>query len=153
MLLNIKKITAREAPYDLLYDADPSREAVADYLSRGECYAAFIDGIPIPAGVCVLLRTRPFTMEIVNIAVDETFRRRGIAKKMIACCMERAREAGCGVLEVGTGNSGMAQLALYQKCGFSITSVDIDFFRKHYQEPIFENGIECRHMIRLSMEL
>lgn len=147
----IKRMKPEEAPYGLLYEADPSREAVADYLERGECYAAFMGDTP--AGVYVLLRTRPFTMELVNIAVDEAHRRKGIAKQMIAHCVERARESGCSVLEVGTGNAGIGQLALYQKCGFSITSVDIDFFRKHYPEPIFENGIECRHMVRLSMDL
>ncbi|WP_298614537.1 hypothetical protein [uncultured Odoribacter sp.] len=63
------------------------------------------------------------------------------------------RRKGAQMLEVGTGNAGIGQLALYQKCGFTIIEIDFDFFRKNYTESIFENGIECRHMVRLSMDL
>ena len=56
-----------EIPYELLYEADPSREAVADYIARGSCYIARIEGRTV--GVSVLLRTRPFTMELVNLCV------------------------------------------------------------------------------------
>lgn len=45
-------------------------------------------------------------------------------------------------IEVGTGNSSIGQLALYQKCGFRITGVDRDFFIRHYIEEIFESGIQ-----------
>ena len=118
------------------------------------------DALPIYAkvsgkiiGVSVLLRTRPFTMELVNLAVEESCQGRGVGKRLIRHAVETARNAGCTVLEVGTGNSGIAQLALYQRCGFSIDSIDKDFFSRHYREKIIENGIECRHMIRLKMEL
>ena len=40
-----------------------------------------------------------------------------------------------------------------QKCGFRITGIDIDFFIRCYQEEIFENGIQCRDMIRLTQYL
>lgn len=43
--------------------------------------------------------------------------------------------------------------ALYQKCGFRIVGIDRDFFTDHYPEPIYENGIWCRDMIRLSIHL
>ncbi|MFC0472483.1 histidine phosphatase family protein [Halalkalibacter kiskunsagensis] len=35
----------------------------------------------------------------------------------------------------------------------SYIGVDMDFFIKHYPEEIFENGIQCRDMIRLSQDL
>ena len=56
-------------------------------------------------------------------------------------------------IEVGTGNSSIGQLSLYQKCHFRIIGVDINFFTKHYTKEIFENGIQCIDMIRLSQEL
>lgn len=64
-----------------------------------------------------------------------------------------AKSKGYKTIEVGTGNSSVGQLALYQKCGFRIIGVDMDFFIKHYPELIFENGIQCRDMIRLSQDL
>lgn len=32
-------------------------------------------------------------------------------------------------------------------------SIDIDYFVKYYEEHIFENGIQCKDMVRLEMEL
>ena len=147
--LTIEQTGPHEAiPYELLYEADPSREAVADYIARGSCYIARIEGRTV--GVSVLLRTRPFTMELVNLCVAEPYRRQGIATRLIAHAAERARAAECRILEVGTGNAGIGQLALYQRCGFSIEK---NYFVRHYPEPIYENGIECRDMVRLRMEL
>lgn len=141
-----------QAPMELLYTADPSEEAVADYLRRGRCFIGTVEGTL--AGVYVMLPTRPFTVELVNVAVKEEFRGRGYGKQMVDHSIARAREAGYKTIEVGTGNSGMAQLGLYQKCGFSMTHIDVDFFRRHYRWPVIdENGIECRHMVRLSQDL
>lgn len=140
-----------EIPYFLLLLADPSMEAIGDYLQRGTCYVVCAEAQMI--GVCVLLKTRPFTMELVNLAVAEEWQGKNIAKRLIRHVVEVAKEEGAKVLEVGTGNAGIGQLALYQKCGFTIIGVEFDFFRKHYTEKIVENGIECRHMIRMSMDL
>jgi len=64
-----------------------------------------------------------------------------------------AKTKGYKTIEIGTGNSSLGQLALYQKCGFRIVGVDRDFFVRHYQDEIFENGIQCRDMVRLSQDL
>jgi hypothetical protein len=67
--------------------------------------------------------------------------------------VHRAKRNGYKTIEVGTGNSSIGQLALYQKCGFRITGIDRDFFIRHYEEDIFENDIQCRDMVRLSQDL
>ncbi len=150
--MSIELLTdAGNAPLDLLYNADPSVEAVADYLKRGECFVGKVDDEV--AGVYVLLPTRPFTVELVNVAVEWKFQGRGYGKQLVEHAVKQARERGYKTIEVGTGNCGMMQLALYQKCGFSMTHIDVDFFRRHYPAPIFENGMECRHMVRLSQDL
>lgn len=138
-------------PYNLLLLADPSIEAINDYLKRGECYVAHADDDAV--GVYVLIKTRPFTFELVNVAVDERYQGRGIGKKLVLHAIDTAREEKAKVVEVGTGNSSIFQLALYQKCGFRVVGVDRDFFKKHYKEKIMENGIECIDMIRLSIDL
>lgn len=145
-------LSVEELPYDLLYEADPSREAVEDYTRRGKCYGAF-DSDGLPVGICVLLRTRPFTMELVNLSVRTDFQRRGVGRSLIEYAKHKSRSERCTVLEVGTANAGTGQLAFYQKCGFEIDGIDRDFFRRNYPEPIFEDGIECRHMVRLRIEL
>jgi ribosomal protein S18 acetylase RimI-like enzyme len=148
----IRKLGAgEEIPYDLLLLADPSVEAVNEYIHRGECYIAIIDNQIV--GVYVLIRTRPFTMELVNVAVDENFQGRGIGKALVKDAVNRARESNAKVIEVGTGNSSAHQHLLYQKCGFRMVGIDVGFFKKHYEEEIIENGVRCVDMIRMSQDL
>ncbi|MCP3760931.1 GNAT family N-acetyltransferase [Domibacillus sp. A3M-37] len=138
-------------PYELLLLADPSRHIVDDYLKRGECF--LIEENDLTIGVYVLLPTRPETAELVNIAVIESRQGKGLGKKLISHAIEQARASAFKILEVGTGNSSLPQLALYQKCGFRMTGVDSGFFIRHYEEEIWENGIQCRDMVRLQMDL
>ncbi|MDR4927006.1 GNAT family N-acetyltransferase [Peribacillus simplex] len=140
-----------QPPMHLLLLADPSRELVEEYLGSGTCFVAVTDERMI--GVYVLLQKGPKLVEIMNIAVDERHHGRGIGRQLIEHAIGHAREQGYKTIEIGTGNSGIGQLALYQKCGFRITGVDRDFFNRNYAEAIYENGIQCQDMIRLSQSL
>lgn len=150
--MNIRKLNSNENyPMELLLLADPSRKLVEEYIKRGECFISEIDNHII--GVYVLLPTRPKTVELVNIAVAEEMHGKGIGRQLVSHAIQTARSRGYKTIEVGTGNSSIGQLALYQKCGFRIVGVDIDFFIRHYPEEIYENGIQCRDMVRLSQDL
>ncbi|MEI4771338.1 GNAT family N-acetyltransferase [Psychrobacillus sp. FJAT-51614] len=148
--MNTKRIT-EAYPLDLLLLADPSEKLVKQYVGRGECFIAEQNGRTI--GVYVLLPTRPETVELVNVAVAEQQQGKGIGKALILDAIEKAKQQGYKIMEIGTGNSSIGQLALYQKCGFRITGVDKDFFLLHYEAEIIENGIACVDMIRLTMKL
>ncbi|WMM23921.1 GNAT family N-acetyltransferase [Tissierella sp. MB52-C2] len=137
-------------PLELLLLADPSKNSIEDYLSRGICYIYRTDKI---VGTYILIKTRPNTMEIVNISVKEDMQGKGIGKRLLLHAISVSKEEGAMTLEIGTGNSSLQQLSLYQKCGFRIVGVDKDFFIRHYDEEIIENGIICRDMIRLSIDL
>jgi GNAT superfamily N-acetyltransferase len=150
--IEIKRLDNNEGiPYDLLLLADPSIEIINDYINRGDCYGAYVNNNIV--GSFVIIRTRPLTLELVNVSVREAYQGKGIGKRLILSAIELAKKENANVLELGTGNSSINQLALYQKCGFRIVGVDRDFFRRHYKEKIIENGIECIDMIRLSMDL
>ncbi|WP_197088278.1 GNAT family N-acetyltransferase [Paenibacillus dauci] len=138
-------------PMELLLSADPSPAIIKDYLTRGQCYIARQEQDVI--GVYVLLPTRPHTVELVNVAVAESHQNKGIGKQLVQHAIHTAQEQHYHTIEMGTGNSSIHQLALYQKCGFRIVGVDLDFFVRHYEEPIYENGIQCRDMIRLMQDL
>ncbi|MES1039668.1 GNAT family N-acetyltransferase [Peribacillus simplex] len=138
-------------PMHLLLLADPSRELVEGYLESGTCFVAVSDKRMI--GVSFFLQKGPELIEIMNIAVDQRHHGRGIGRQLIEHAKGHAREKGYKMIEIGTGNSGIGQLALYQKCGFRITGVDRDFFNRNYSEAIYENGIQCQDMIRLSQSL
>ncbi|KKK36367.1 acetyltransferase [Mesobacillus campisalis] len=148
----IRKLTVdEEPPMDLLLLADPSPKLVQEYIKRGVCFLAESNGEIM--GVYVLLPTRPGTVELVNIAVVEEQHGKGLGKNLVMNAIKEAKTRGFKTIEIGTGNSSIGQLALYQKCGFRMIGVDRDFFTRHYPEEIFENGIQCRDMIRLSQDL
>lgn len=138
-------------PHALLLSADPSEESLNSYLESSIAFGAFRNSELL--GIVLAMATRPFTMELLNLAVEEKHQNSGIGKALIRKTIETARHLGFHTIEVGTGNAGIGQLALYQKCGFRISGIIPDYFVRHYPDPIEENGIPCRDMIRLSLEL
>jgi N-acetylglutamate synthase-like GNAT family acetyltransferase len=77
--MEIRKVdTIGSVPMELLLLADPSEQIVKEYLKRGQCYVAELSGNIV--AVYVLLPTRPETVEIVNIAVNENHQGKGIGK-------------------------------------------------------------------------
>ncbi len=150
--LRIRPLERDEAvPYELLLSADPNRALVDAYAKRGTTQVAeTAEGV---IGVYVLIDTRPDTMELVNVAVADAHQGRGIGKRLVLHAIQAARSAGVKTLEVGTGSTGVTQLALYQKCGFRMVGIDRDFFVRHYDEPIYENGMQLFDMVRLAMDL
>jgi len=150
--MNIRQLSIHEnPPMELLLAADPSQKLVESYVKRGHCFVAESNDQWI--GVYVLLPTRPQTIEIVNIAVDESHQGQGIGKDLLRHAISTAKTLGYTTIEIGTGNSSIGQLALYQKCGFRIVEVDLNFFLRHYEEENIENGIRCMDMIRLSQDI
>ncbi len=160
--LTIRRLTPGEPPpWGLLLLADPSCPRVEAYLAAGHCYVAAL-AEPLAGaknagdaiiGVLVLVATGPRVYELMNIAVAERYQGRGWGKQLVHAAISEARRLGAEVLEVGTGNSSLQQLALYQKCGFRIAGVEQDFFKEGYGAEIYENGIRCLDMIRLSLSL
>ena len=160
--LTSRRLTAGEPPpWELLLLADPSRPRVEAYLAGGHCYVAALAEAPSGEmctadaiiGVFVLAATGARVYELMNIAVAESHQGRGWGKQLVHAAIAEARRLGAESLEVGTGNSSLQQLALYQKCGFRIVGVERDFFKEGYGAEIYENSIRCLDMIRLSLSL
>jgi len=152
MNISISKLKNKShAPMDLLLLADPSEELVKSYLEKGTCYIAELSGEIV--GVILIMETKPYTVEIMNLAVKEELHNNGIGKKLLLFAIEEIKKGDTKIIEIGTGNPGVVQMLLYQKCGFRIVDIDFDFFRRTHPEPIYENGIECRDMIRMRIDL
>jgi len=142
---------AEEIPYDLLLLADPYQAAIDKYLSASEIYIASLSTKVI--GLYVLYPAGAGTIEIKNIAVEESLQGKGIGKQMLGHAAEICRSKGIDTLIIGTANSSIGQLFLYQQQGFEIFDIKRDFFLDNYIEPIFEDGIQCKHMIMLKKKL
>lgn len=138
-------------PYDLLLLADPSIIMINTYLSLAEVYVMEQDQQVI--GSYVLLPAGPGTIEIKNIAVNPAWQGKGLGKILLQDAAQRARANGYKYICIGTGNSSIAQLYLYQRQGFEITAIKKGYFTAHYNESIYENGIQCKHMIMLEKQL
>jgi len=151
--VSITKLQSHEPlPMALLLLADPSERLVNEYVQRGQCYIARHDNGAV-VGEYVLIPTRPDTVELVNVAVDENYQGQGIGKRLVQHAVASAKTMGYKTIEVGTGSTGAAQLMLYQQCGFRMTWIDREFFVRHYDEPIYENGLQIIDMVRMAQDL
>jgi len=140
-----------EIPFHLLLLADPSKAAIDKYIHESTIYVAAVEQTIV--GVLVLYPVSEQVIEIKNIAVDENYQRRGIGKQMLQKAVSTAIDNKYETIIIGTGNSSIHQLFLYQQQGFELYDIRFNFFTDNYPEPIFEDGIQCRHMLMLRMNL
>ncbi len=90
-------------------------------------------------------------MHILNLAVDRSYRRQGIAKKLVLAAINRSHQKGGkrGFLEVRSSNT--AAQKLYSSLGFTGTSVRRDY----YDEPVEDAVImtlrdgEFEHLVKV----
>ena len=140
-----------EKHWQLLMEADPSRQQIEKYSDTGYTFELLSDDDI--AGIIIVTPKTTERVEIMNLSVDEKWRGRGFAKALIEYACSFSAVKGYRIAEIGTGNSSIYQLALYQKVGFRIMGIDHDSFSRNYPEPIYENGMLCRDMIRLERKL
>ena len=133
----------------LLLVADPDKAAVLSYCMEAEILVAMNRATLLGVGV-LAKENKIYTLK--NLSVVGQYQRKGIARLLIAALKKLAKKKGGSILEVGTGNSSLPALALYQKCGFRIHRIERKFFDS-YPEPIFENGIRCIDKVCLRVEL
>ena len=140
-----------QIPYDLLLLADETIESIDKYIHQSDIYVFERDNVQI--AVCALQTIDSDTVEIKNIAVETAFQGQGIGQRVLKDAITLAKEKGFKKILIGTGDAGIMQLYLYQKVGFEIDDIKHRFFIDNFPEPIFENGIQLKHMIILKMDL
>lgn len=150
MNIKICSVSPEQAPLALLLEADPSEINVKKYLENSICYVAELSGKVV--GVCVLNSLKDKKIELYNIAVDPGLQAKGIGTTLLNHVIEMSKQLGVKRIELGTGTFGY-QLAFYQRAGFRVDSIEKDFFILHYEEPIFEHGIQHKDRLRLFLDL
>lgn len=152
MTEDIRKLGRAEAiPYELLLLADETVQAIDKYIHDSDIYVLEQDGKM--TGVYVLYKLDEHAVEIKNVAVREELQGRGIGKLLLQHAEARAREKGFRDILIGTPDSAVIQLRLYQKAGFVISGIKKDFFIINYPEPIIEDGIQLKDMVILKKVL
>jgi ribosomal-protein-alanine N-acetyltransferase len=109
---------------------------VADYL-RHECIVATIQDRL--AGFAVARRTAADELEILNVAVDPPFRRRGVARMLVEQLLANFR--GNVYLEVRVSN--LAARKLYHSLGFEAIGVRNDYYEAPGESAIVMKFHSC----------
>ncbi|MGL6527709.1 GNAT family N-acetyltransferase [Aeromonas hydrophila] len=139
-----------QLPLALLLEADPAEQRIAAYLPGAWGFAALAGNEIV--GACVAGLVGGQTAEIFNIAVTSNRQQQGIGSGLLRFVLTSLAGKGVCRVELGTGSFGH-QLAYYQRHGFRVDAVAKDHFLIHYPEPLIENGIQHRDMLRLSLAL
>lgn len=147
-MLTYKQLTTpNSAEMQLLLLADPSEKKLAGYLPTSVVFSASdASGL---AGILVMKSQSAQTLEIMNIAVVPDKQRRGYAQELLAFAQRWAQQQAYQILRIATGSTSLTQLYVYQKCGFRMCRVMQDYFTRHYEYPIYENGLRLRDQIVL----
>ncbi len=150
-MITIKRIANEDVPYDLLFLADENDEQISKYKDVAVFWGAKVDGEIV--GILGLTEIHEQASEIVNIAVAEKFENRRIATKLIQEAIAYSKEKPYREIVIKTGNCGIKQLYLYQRCGFRFDAINKNYIAEHYPMPIFENDIQCLDQIVLKKTL
>lgn len=110
-----------------LYSEERTQSAIRDR----QLYVAKLNGI-VAGYVLVKIRSydwpgvvRRKVMLVDEICVEQAFRGHGIGKRMMEEVHALARAFGCTDLQLGVYPQNDAAVGFYQKCGFTIRSIDM----------------------------
>lgn len=121
-------------PAEEVFGVDLNDQAVQDVVF----VTAYIDDVAVGCGAY-----RPLdkdSAELKRIYVDNSYRKRGIASKILTWLEQEAQLAGYSTLRLETGPEQPESIALYEKCGF------------YYIEP-FGEYIHCPSSICMEKKL
>jgi len=97
-------------------------------------------GAALPVGFA-LARVVADESELLSIGVVPERQRAGVARRLVAACVERAAAAGAGVLFLEVGEANRAARALYDGLGFQV----IGRRHRYYATPTgFEDALVMR---------
>lgn len=147
--MEFTEVSGSEVPMQLLLEGDPSEQSIESYLDDSWCFAAKKDGQIL--GVCVAKITGERIAEIFNVSVCPTFQQQGIGSGLLSFALSELAAKQVSRVELGTGTFGY-QLTYYQRLGFRVDSILKDHFLVNYPEPIYENGLQHKDMLRLFIE-
>lgn len=139
----IRRVETDKRQYlPLLLLGDEQESLIDGYLDRGDLFVWEKDGKAV--AVCVVTREGPGIYEIQNIAVAPSHQRQGIGRAMVEYLW--LYYPGLTTLQLGTGDSP-STVSFYQALGFRETGREKDYFPRHYDHPICEDGKQLRDRV------
>ena len=149
MPVDIRIITERKKDFlPLLLLGDEEESAIDKYLERGELFALYNGDLK---SICLVTDEGGGTLEIQNLATDERYQRQGYASILIEHIVRHYKSRYSKVI-LGTGDVPVI-LVFYGHRGFTETHRVTDYFTKHYDHPIIEDGVLLKDKVYLERKL
>ena len=90
------------------------------------------------AGTVALRKLDAVTYEFTKMAVDEKFRRRGIAEKLTYASFQKAKQLGAKQVVLYSNTKNAAAIRLYEKIGFRHLPVETGVYKRANVKMIME---------------
>ena len=137
-IMEIKIITENKKDFiDLLLLADEQEDMIDKYLDRGTLFVLYDDDLK---SICVVTDEGGGSFELQSLATYEQFQGSGYATRLVSHIFEFYRDKGTAMC-VGTGDCP-GIVSFYERCGFTFSHRLENYFIEHYNEPMFEDGIQ-----------
>ena len=133
---------------DLLLLADEQEDMIDKYLDRGTLFALYDDDLK---SICIVTDEGNDTFEIQSLATYPKFQRRGYSRFLINHVCDYYKGSGTTMI-VGTGETPVI-IPFYENSGFVLSHRMENFFIEHYNEPIFEDGVQLKDKVYLKRDL
>lgn len=75
-------------------------------------------------------------IHVLNVAVDPTRRRRGVARALLAEVLSRARERGAALAQLEVRRGNVPALALYESLGFRRVGVRPRYYADNHEDAV-----------------
>lgn len=147
-MLEIEETPGGLIPFDLLFLADEDEGMIAKYRDTARFWAARVGDKII--GMVGLEDRGEGVCEIVCVAVYPEYQNQKTGTRLVETAVGYAKTGNYREVLIKTGDCGIGQLFLYQRCGFRFEAVVKDYFIKYYKQPIYENNLRCIDQIVLS---
>lgn len=146
-MMQILRITSHKKRFlPLLLLGDEQESMIDRYLDRGDLFVMYGEAEPSePLAVAVVTQEDDGGCELKNLAVAPTCQRQGYGRQLVEY-LGRYYQDVCHTLWVGTGDSRQT-VSFYRSCGFVYSHTVPDFFTRHYDHPIVEEGRVLTDMI------
>jgi lactoylglutathione lyase len=138
----------------LFEEAEDSGRELDTYIDAGEVLVA-VAGERMVGHIQLIDSPADDASEIKNMAVEATYRKRGIGRMLVEAAIDLARARGRSVVTVATATADVGNLRFYQRVGFRMRAIERDAFTPvaGYPAGLIVDGIPLRDRAWLDLQL
>ena len=138
----------------LFEEAEDSARELDTYIDAGEVLVA-ITGDRVVGHLQLIDSPADRASEIKNMAVEATYRGRGIGRMLVEAAIDLTRARGHSTLTAATATADTGNLRFYQRLGFRMRTIERDAFTPTigYPAGLMVDGIRLQDRVWLDLQL